>query len=84
MGLIILIVVGATLGWLASIVMRTDDRQGILMNVAVGIAGALVAGAVTNQGSILGGISASALLLSFAGTLTLLAVVNLFRRGALR
>ena len=84
MGLIILIVVGAILGWLASIVMRTDDRQGILLNVAVGISGALVAGAVTNHGSILSGISATALLLSFAGTLVLLALVNLFRRGALR
>ncbi len=84
MGLIILIVVGAILGWLASIVMRADDKQGILLNVAVGVAGALAVGVATNNGSILGGISASGLLFSFGGTLVLLAIVNVFRRRALR
>lgn len=84
MGLIILIVVGGILGWLASIITRADDRQGILLNIAVGVAGALVAGALTNNGSILAGISATSLLLSFVGTLVLLTLVNLFRRKALR
>ena len=37
MGIIILIVVGGILGWLASIVMRTDGQQGILLNVVVEI-----------------------------------------------
>jgi uncharacterized membrane protein YeaQ/YmgE (transglycosylase-associated protein family) len=84
MGLIILIVVGGLLGWLASIAMRTDDRQGILLNVAVGIAGALVVGALTNSGSILLGLSATALVLSLAGSIVVLAVLNLFRRRAVR
>ena len=44
MGIIILIVVGGILGWLASIVMRTDGQQGILLNVVVGIVGALLGG----------------------------------------
>lgn len=43
MGLIILLVVGGLIGWLASIVMRTDGQQGILLNVVVGIVGALLA-----------------------------------------
>jgi uncharacterized membrane protein YeaQ/YmgE (transglycosylase-associated protein family) len=44
MNIIIWLVVGGVLGWLASLVMRTDGQQGILLNVAVGIIGALVAG----------------------------------------
>ena len=41
MNIIILLVVGGVLGWLASIVMRTDGQQGIFLNVVVGIVGAL-------------------------------------------
>ena len=43
MGIIILLVVGGVLGWLASIVMRTDGQQGIILNVVVGIIGAFLA-----------------------------------------
>lgn len=81
MALILLIVVGGVLGWLASIIMRRDDRQGLLLNVAVGIAGTLVAGLVSNSGSILSGLSAQALLTSLAGALVLLALLNAFRGG---
>jgi uncharacterized membrane protein YeaQ/YmgE (transglycosylase-associated protein family) len=89
MGLIILIIVGGILGWLASIVMRTDGQQGILLNVVVGIVGALLAGFILNPliggGNIMGGdFSASALLVSFLGAVVLLAIVNLFRRGSVR
>ena len=41
---IIWIIVGGVLGWLASLVMRTDAQQGTLLNIIVGIIGALVAG----------------------------------------
>lgn len=79
MGLILLIVVGGVLGWLASIVVRADDRQDILLNVFVGIAGALVGGLVSNGGSILAGVSASSLLAAFAGALAALILLNLLR-----
>jgi uncharacterized membrane protein YeaQ/YmgE (transglycosylase-associated protein family) len=39
---ILIIIVGGVLGWLASIVMRTDAQQGIFLNVIVGILGALL------------------------------------------
>jgi uncharacterized membrane protein YeaQ/YmgE (transglycosylase-associated protein family) len=89
MGLIILIIVGGILGWLASIVMRTDGQQGILLNVVVGIVGALLAGFILNPliggGNIMAGdFSASSLLVSFVGAVVLLAIVNLVRRGAVR
>ncbi len=89
MNFIIWLIVGGVLGWLASIVMRTDGQQGIFLNVIVGIVGALIAGFVvapmlgtgtinTNDFSIAG------LMVSFVGALVLLAIVNLFRRGAVR
>jgi uncharacterized membrane protein YeaQ/YmgE (transglycosylase-associated protein family) len=89
MGLIILIVVGGILGWLASMVMRTDGQQGLFLNVVVGIVGALLAGFLLNPlvggGNIMAGdFSMSALLVSFIGAVVLLAIVNLFRRGSVR
>jgi len=89
MGLIILVIVGGILGWLASIVMRTDGQQGIFLNVIVGIVGALLAGFILNPmlggGNIMAGdFSASSLLVSFIGAVVLLAIVNLVRRGSVR
>jgi uncharacterized membrane protein YeaQ/YmgE (transglycosylase-associated protein family) len=89
MGLIILIIIGGILGWLASIVMRTDGQQGILLNVVVGVVGALLAGFLLNPliggGNIMNGdFSGSSLLVSFLGAVVLLAIVNLVRRGSVR
>lgn len=89
MGLLIVLVVGGILGWLASIVMRTDGQQGILLNVVVGIVGALLAGFLLTP--VLGGapitsgaLDIRSLLVSFLGAIVLLAVVNLVRRGSVR
>ncbi|HUP21951.1 MAG TPA: GlsB/YeaQ/YmgE family stress response membrane protein [Thermoanaerobaculia bacterium] len=89
MNIIIWLVVGGLLGWVASLIMKTDSQQGILLNVVVGIVGALVAGFVLTpmlgQGTINSGdFSAMGLLLSLVGAIILLAMVNLFRRGAVR
>lgn len=89
MGLIILLIIGGVLGWLASLVMRTDGQQGILLNVVVGIVGALLAGLLLNPliggGNIMNGdYSISSLLVSFLGAVVLLAIVNFFRRGSVR
>lgn len=89
MNLIILIIVGGILGWLASIVMRTDAQQGILLNVVVGIVGALLGGfllgPLLGSGDITdGGISVMSLVVSFLGAIILLAIVNLVRRGSVR
>jgi uncharacterized membrane protein YeaQ/YmgE (transglycosylase-associated protein family) len=89
MGLIILLVIGGVIGWLASLVMRTDGQQGILLNVIVGIVGALLAGFVLNPlvggGNIMAGdFSVSSLVVTFLGAVVLLAIVNLVRRGSMR
>ena len=89
MGLIVLIIVGGILGWLASMVMRTDGQHGIFLNIVVGIVGALLAGFILNPliggGNIMNGdLSISSLLVSFLGAVVLLAIVNMFRRGSVR
>jgi uncharacterized membrane protein YeaQ/YmgE (transglycosylase-associated protein family) len=87
--LIILLIVGGVLGWLASIVMRTDAQQGIFLNIVVGIVGAVLAGLLITPliggGTITqGSFSAASLLISFLGAVVLLAIVNLVRRGSMR
>lgn len=81
---------GALVGWLASLVMRTDAQQGLLLNIVVGIVGAFLGGLVFNFMGIGGSsinnsdFSLGALLVSFVGAVILLAVVNLARRGTVR
>jgi uncharacterized membrane protein YeaQ/YmgE (transglycosylase-associated protein family) len=89
MNLVILLVVGGIIGWVASMIMRTDGQQGIVLNVVVGIVGALVAGFIVTPliggASITNGaISIQSILVSLAGAIVLLAVVNLVRRGSVR
>jgi uncharacterized membrane protein YeaQ/YmgE (transglycosylase-associated protein family) len=86
---ILIIIVGGILGWLASIVMRTDASQGVFLNIVVGIIGALLAGFLVTP--LIGGAPITSgsfdimsLVASFIGALILLAIVNLFRRGSVR
>jgi uncharacterized membrane protein YeaQ/YmgE (transglycosylase-associated protein family) len=81
---------GALVGWLASLVMRTDAQQGALLNIIVGIVGAFLGGFIFSAlgigGSNIndGNFNLSSLLVSLVGAIVLLAIVNLFRRGAVR
>ncbi|MBY8823292.1 GlsB/YeaQ/YmgE family stress response membrane protein [Sphingomonas colocasiae] len=85
MSLIIWLVIGGVIGWLASIVMRTDAQQGIFLNIVVGIVGAFLAGLVVSGGSINNsGFDARSLIASFIGAVVLLGIVNLVRRGSVR
>lgn len=89
MGILIYLIIGGLIGWIASIIMRTDAQQGIILNVVVGIVGALIAGILVaphlGTGTINSGdFTVSGLLVSLVGAIILLAIVNLFRRGAVR
>ncbi|WP_033920758.1 GlsB/YeaQ/YmgE family stress response membrane protein [Sphingomonas sp. 37zxx] len=84
MGFIIWLIVGGVVGWLASLVMRTDAQQGVLLNIVVGIVGAFIAGLIFNNGSINEGITMTTFLTSLVGAIILLAIVNLVRRGRVR
>lgn len=84
MGLLFLIVLGAILGWLAAIVLHAETRSGLRRNIGAGIAGALAAGVLISPlaggGSLLSeSYSITALLLSLAGSLVVIACTNLFR-----
>ncbi|WP_310496232.1 GlsB/YeaQ/YmgE family stress response membrane protein [Sandarakinorhabdus sp.] len=89
MNIIILLIVGGLIGWVASMIMRTDGQQGIFLNVVVGIVGAMLAGFVVTPliGGVpitSGGISIQSVLVSLVGAVILLAIVNLVRRGSVR
>jgi len=80
--IIVYIIVGGIIGWLASIVMRTDAQQGVLLNIVVGIVGSFIGGVLF--GPSLGGGGLFGWISAFLGALILLAIVNLIRRGRLR
>ncbi len=89
MNLIILLIVGGLIGWAASKIMRTDAQQGVFLNIVVGIVGALLAGFIITPliggASIMdGALNIQSILISLAGAVILLAVVNMFRRGSVR
>lgn len=84
---IVWLIVGAIIGWLASQLM--GKREGLLLNIVVGIVGAFLAGLVLtpllgigtiNQGNF----SLPALLVSLVGAIALLAIVSFFQRGRAR
>jgi uncharacterized membrane protein YeaQ/YmgE (transglycosylase-associated protein family) len=89
MNFIIWLIAGGIIGWLASMIMRRNSQQGMLIDIVVGIVGAFVAGYLLTPLFGIGTInqnnfSLPALLVSLGGAVILLAVVNLFRRGRVR
>ena len=89
-GFIVWLIVGGVIGWIASMVMKTDAQQGVFLNIIVGIVGAFLGGWL---GSVMGiggadindgAFNLTSLLLSLVGAIVLLAIVNLFRRGRVR
>ncbi|MBL8289715.1 MAG: GlsB/YeaQ/YmgE family stress response membrane protein [Rubrivivax sp.] len=89
MNFILWLVIGGLIGWVASMIMRTDAQQGLLLNVVVGIVGALLGGwllapllgtGTINQNDF----SVGSLGVSLLGAVVLLAIVNLLRRGSAR
>lgn len=86
LNIIVWLAVGGLIGWVASIIMKTDAQQGALLNIVVGIAGAFLGGMLLSPligaGTInQGDFSFMSLIVSLIGAVALLAVVNLVRRG---
>lgn len=84
---IVWIVVGAIIGWVASQLM--GKREGLVLNIIVGIVGAFIAGYILTPLLHIGTInqnnfSVPALLVSLLGAIILLAVLSLFRRSGMR
>lgn len=90
MSIAVFLIVGGIIGWIASLIMRTDAQQGILLNIVVGIVGSALGGLILapllgipslTQG---GGFNLASLGVSLGGTLILLALWNLLNRGKVR
>ncbi len=80
MGWLAWLVVGAIAGWLASIVMKTNRQQGLIMDIVVGIVGAFIGGFLFNQFGEEGvtGFNIGSILVAFIGAVVLLALIRLF------
>ena len=87
MGILVWLVVGGLVGWVASLIMKTDGSQGITLNVVVGIVGALLAGffisplvgiPTINDNTL----SIGSLLVSLVGAVILIALAKMVRRTA--
>lgn len=87
MGFLVWLVVGGLVGWVASLIMKTDGSQGIILNVVVGIVGAFLAGffisplvgiPTINDNTL----SIGSLLVSLVGAVILIALVKMVRRTA--
>lgn len=86
MNIILWLIAGAVIGWLASKIMGTNSQQGLLLDIVVGVVGAFLAGLFLTPLFGIGTInqndfSLPALLVSLLGAVILLAIVRLFRRG---
>jgi uncharacterized membrane protein YeaQ/YmgE (transglycosylase-associated protein family) len=86
MNILIWLLVGGLIGWAASLFMGTNGRQGIFLNVIVGIVGAALGGwlfggafgtSTINQGNL----SASGIMVSLVGAVLLIAALKLIRRA---
>jgi uncharacterized membrane protein YeaQ/YmgE (transglycosylase-associated protein family) len=83
MEIILWIIFGAIAGWVASIVVGTNDEQGAGLNIVVGIAGAILGGFIMRALGSTGvtGFNLGSLIVAIVGSVLLLLVVRMFRRS---
>ena len=83
MGVILWIIFGALVGWIASLIMKTDPEQGTILNILVGVVGAVVGGWIMsffNQSGVTG-FNLYSFVVALIGAVVLIAVVKALRRG---
>lgn len=83
MNIILWIIFGALAGWIASLVMKTNAQQGLLMDIVVGIVGAFIGGFLMGLfgGSGVTGFNLPSLLVAIIGAIVLLFIVKTLRRA---
>lgn len=84
MSIILWIVFGAIVGWLASIIMKTNRQQNLLLDIVVGIVGAVLGGwimSMLGQGGVSGPFDLRTFIVALIGAVLLLAIVKMVRRA---
>jgi len=82
MGIILWIIFGALVGWVASLIMKTDPQQGMIANIVVGIVGAVIGGwlmSFLGEGGV-NGFNLYSFFIALLGAVILIAVVEASRR----
>jgi uncharacterized membrane protein YeaQ/YmgE (transglycosylase-associated protein family) len=84
MEIIFWVVFGALVGWVASLIMKTDPEQGIFLNIVVGIVGAVLGGWIARLfgGAGVTGFNLYSFLVALIGAVVLIAIVKAVRRRA--
>ncbi len=83
MGIILWIIFGALVGWIASLIMKTDAEQGPILNIVVGIVGAVIGGFIMSmlgQGDVQEGFNIYSFLVALLGACVLIVIVRALRR----
>ncbi len=80
MGLVLLVVTGSLLGWLATIALRIDSGREIGRNIVWGMAGAVLLGVIASNGLVLGGVDATTLLFGLLGSVLFVGIYNFIQR----
>lgn len=82
MGIILWIIFGGLAGWLASVITGTDEQQGIILNIIVGIIGASLGGFIMSLFGIGGvsGVNLYSFMVAVIGAIALISLVQIVRR----
>jgi uncharacterized membrane protein YeaQ/YmgE (transglycosylase-associated protein family) len=75
-GLILSLIVGAVVGWLASLVMKTNAQMGSIMNIVVGIVGAWLGGVLAGMLGFAATSTPASLIVSIIGACLLIALLK--------
>jgi uncharacterized membrane protein YeaQ/YmgE (transglycosylase-associated protein family) len=81
MNILMWLIFGALVGWIASLIMKTDAEQGAMANIIVGIVGAFIGGFISNMlgGNGISEFSIGNILLAVLGSVILLALIRMFK-----
>lgn len=81
MNIVVWIAFGALVGWIASLIMETNEAQGAFANIVIGIAGALFGGFIARTLGLgeVGGFDFMSLLIAITGSVIIIAFLRAFR-----
>lgn len=82
MSFILWIVFGALVGWIASLIMKTDKQQGAFLNIIIGITGSFIGGLVFNLfgGAGVTGFNIYSFIIGIIGAIILIWIVKKIRK----